>query len=222
MVAIDQEIEVKILHIDREKEKIALGLKQKMRQPVGDDRRQVPGRHGAQGRGRQRDELRRVREARRGHRRPGPHQRNVVDQADQPSERAGAHRRRDRSRRAQHQQGQAGNLARHEADPGQPVGQGGRAVPARHDRQRHGPQPHQLRRVHRDRRGHRRPAARQRHVVDAQDQPSQRDGREGPEDRVQGALGRSGTPPHRPGPQADGRRSVGDRHSRQVPAGPDW
>ena len=35
MVAIDQEIEVQILHIDYEKEKIALGLKQKIAQPVG-------------------------------------------------------------------------------------------------------------------------------------------------------------------------------------------
>lgn len=33
MVAIDQEIEVKVLHIDREKQKIALGLKQKDRNP---------------------------------------------------------------------------------------------------------------------------------------------------------------------------------------------
>ena len=33
MVAIDEEIEVQILHIDREKEKIALGLKQKMASP---------------------------------------------------------------------------------------------------------------------------------------------------------------------------------------------
>ncbi len=39
MVAIDQEIEVKVLHIDREKQKIALGLKQKDRNPwenIGD------------------------------------------------------------------------------------------------------------------------------------------------------------------------------------------
>jgi small subunit ribosomal protein S1 len=33
MVAIDQEIEVMILHIDREKQKIALGLKQKQANP---------------------------------------------------------------------------------------------------------------------------------------------------------------------------------------------
>ena len=47
MVAIDQEIEVQILHIDREKEKIALGLKQKIGQPVGERRAEVPGRQRA-------------------------------------------------------------------------------------------------------------------------------------------------------------------------------
>ena len=44
MVAIDQEIEVQILHIDREKEKIALGLKQKTASPWDNVERQVPGR----------------------------------------------------------------------------------------------------------------------------------------------------------------------------------
>ena len=136
-----------------------------------------------------------------------------MDQAHQPSQRAGAHRRRDRSRRAEHQQGEAGNLAGHEADPGQPLGQGGRALSARHAGHRHRAQPDQLRRLHRDRRRDRRPAARQRHVVDPQDQPSQRGGREGPEDRVQGALGRSAAPPHRPGAQAAGRRSLGNATS---------
>ena len=87
-----------------------------------------------------------------------------------------------------HQQGEAGNLARHEADPVEPVGQGRRPLPAGHAGQGHGPQPHQLRRLHRDRRRHRRPAARQRHVVDPQDQPPERSGREGPGGRVQGAV----------------------------------
>ena len=95
---------------------------------------------------------------------------------------------RSRSRGPRHQQGEARNLAGHEADPGEPVGQGRRPLSARRDGQRHGPQPHQLRRLHRDRRRHRRPAARQRHVVDPQDQPSQRSGRKGPGSRVQGAL----------------------------------
>ena len=47
-------------------------------------------------------------------------------------------------------------------------------VPAGHDGRRHGPQPHQLRRLHRDRGRHRRPAARQRHELDPQGRPSQR------------------------------------------------
>jgi small subunit ribosomal protein S1 len=49
--------------------------------------------------------------------------------------------------------------------------------PARHRGQ--GPQPGQLRRVHRDRAGHRRPAARLRHVLDQEDQPPQRGAQEG-------------------------------------------
>ena len=63
----------------------------------------------------------------------------------------------------------------------QSLGQGGRPLSARHDGHRHRPQPDQLRGLHRDRRGDRRPAARQRHVVDPQDQPSQRSGRKGPD-----------------------------------------
>ncbi len=42
MVAIDEEIEVQILHIDREKEKIALGLKQKMASPWEDVEEKYP------------------------------------------------------------------------------------------------------------------------------------------------------------------------------------
>ncbi len=63
MVSIDQEIEVQILHIDYEKEKIALGLKQKMPSPWESVTDKYPRRHADQGRGRQRDELRGVRQA---------------------------------------------------------------------------------------------------------------------------------------------------------------
>ena len=51
-------------------------------------------------------------------------------------------------------------------------------------RQGHGPQPDQLRRLHRDRGRHRRPAARQRHELDPQGRPSQRGGRQGREGQV--------------------------------------
>ncbi len=98
MVAIDQEIEVQVLHIDREREKIALGLKQKTASPWDDVEAKYPVGSTPQGDGGERDELRRLREAGRRHRRVGAHQRNVVDQARQPSQRAGAHRRRSERR----------------------------------------------------------------------------------------------------------------------------
>ena len=85
MLAIDQEIEVVILHIDHEKEKIALGLKQRMPSPWESVETKYPVGREDQGRSGERDELRRVREDRGRHRGPGAHQRNVVDQADQPS-----------------------------------------------------------------------------------------------------------------------------------------
>ena len=96
MVAIDQEIEVMILHIDREKQKIALGLKQKQANPWDNVEAKYPVGSQDSRRGRQRHELRRLREARAGHRRAGPHQRNVLDQTDQPSQRTGPDWRRDR------------------------------------------------------------------------------------------------------------------------------
>ena len=45
MLKVDQEVEVKVLSVDREKEKIALGLKQRTRKPVGARRGEVPRRH---------------------------------------------------------------------------------------------------------------------------------------------------------------------------------
>ena len=89
VVHIDQQLEVYILKVDKDKEKIALGLKQKTPSPWAERRRQVPGRQPAHRRSRQRHELRRLRQAGAGHRGPGPHQRDVLDQAHQPPQRAG-------------------------------------------------------------------------------------------------------------------------------------
>ena len=89
VVHIDQQLEVYIIAVDKEKEKIALGLKQKTPSPWAERRGQVPRRQPAHRRGRQRHELRRLRQAGAGHRGPGPHQRDELDQAHQPSQRAG-------------------------------------------------------------------------------------------------------------------------------------
>ncbi len=80
MVKIDDKIEVKVLNIDREREKIALGLKQLMASPWTASRL-APGRRKGHRRSRQRYDVRCLREAGRRHRRSGPHFRNVLDQA---------------------------------------------------------------------------------------------------------------------------------------------
>ena len=85
MVAIDQEIEVKVLHIDREKQKIALGLKQKDRNPWENIETKYPVDSVSSWRSRQRDELRCVRQTRTRYRRPGSHQRDELDETRQSS-----------------------------------------------------------------------------------------------------------------------------------------
>ena len=189
MVAIDQEIEVQILHIDREKEKIALGLKQKTASPWENVERQVPGRQpssratvvnvmsygafvkleeGIEG-------LVHISEMSWTKRINHPNELvHIGDEIDVVV--LGINKEK---------QEISLGMKQTQANPWDKVAE--RYPPGTH-RQGHGPQPDQLRRLHRDRRRHRRPAARQRHVVDPQDQPSQRSGREGPEGRVQGAL----------------------------------
>ena len=66
--------------------------------------------------------LRRVRPARRGHGRPGPHLRHVLDEADQAPERGSPQRPEGRGDGAGHRQGQAPHLVGHQAVDGEPVG----------------------------------------------------------------------------------------------------
>ena len=161
MLKIDQEIEVKVLTVDREKEKIALGLKQKTASPWDNIEAQVPRRHAGQGQGGQHHVLRRVRQAGRGRRGPGAHQRDELDPAHQPPvarcvnvgdevEVVVLEINKDK------QEISPG----HEAGRGQPLDAGEGEVSAGHGRRGQGPQPDQLRRVRRDRGRHRRPAAR--------------------------------------------------------------
>ncbi len=167
MVAIDQEIEVKVLQIDREKQKIALGLEAKAEQPLGQHRREVSCRHKRQGRSCQCDELRSVCEARAGHRGLGSHQRNVVDSPHQPPQRTGANWRRDRHQDPGRRPCRSAIVFGHEADRSQSVGRSHGQVPRRERGQRQGSQLDQLRCVHRARTGHRWLATRLRHVVDS-------------------------------------------------------
>jgi small subunit ribosomal protein S1 len=79
VVAIGDQIEAMILKIDKDNEKISLGLKQIEPDPwlTLDD--PLPDRHQADGQGPEPHEFRRVRRDRGGDRRPRPHQRHVLD-----------------------------------------------------------------------------------------------------------------------------------------------
>jgi small subunit ribosomal protein S1 len=85
VVKIDEEIEVKVLNVDRDREKIALGLKQRGDNPwlTVDDRL------AGQGRGGQSGQLRLVHQARAGGGRAGSHFRDELDAADSSSVRGG-------------------------------------------------------------------------------------------------------------------------------------
>ena len=144
-------------------------------------RAEVPGQHAHQGRGRQHRQLRRLRQARGRRRGPRPHLRDVLDAP------------RSTTRREVvaigdivevvvlgHQQGQAGNLARHEADRGQPVDAGRGEVPARHDHQGHASATSPTTaRSSRSRKASTACCTCQRHVLDQEDQPPVRAAQEG-------------------------------------------
>ena len=88
------------------------------------------------------------------------------------------------------------DLARHEADRAGSVDGAAAQVPDRHPDQRQGPEPHQLRRLRRDRAGHRRPDPHLRHVVDQAGAAPVRGGEEG-------RRGGRRDPQHRRREQAD-------------------
>ena len=172
VLKIDQEIEVKVLSIDKDKEKIALGLKQKDASPWENIETKYPVgsvheaevvnimsygafcklEEGVEG-------LVHISEM------------SWTKRINHPS-RSGHAGPEGQGQGSGDQQGQAGNQPRHEAGRGEPLGARGREVSARLGGQGQGPQHRQLRRVRRDRRRHRRPAARQRSVLDQEDRPS--------------------------------------------------
>ena len=147
MVQIGMELEIKVLDIDWERERISLGLKQLQSYPWKGCGGQVPGRHARQRQGGQHHELRRIHRTGAGHRRPRAHQRNELD-AQRPSPKQDClDRRSHRSRRAQGRRNGRKDLTRHEADRAGSVGHSAAQVPGWYSHQWQGSQPHELRRV---------------------------------------------------------------------------
>ncbi len=142
MVQIGAELEVKVLDIDWERERISLGLKQLQSYPWKDVAEKYPVGTRVAGQGRLDHELRRVHRARAGHRGPGAHQRDELD-AQRPSPvEARVDRRDDRGGGAQGRSERGEDLARHEADGAGSVDGAAAQVPGRHAHQRQGAQPH--------------------------------------------------------------------------------
>ena len=176
--------------------------------PLAERGRQVPGRHAGPGQGRLDHQLRRVRRDRAGHRGPGPHLRDELDPERAPPVQDREHRRDHRGRGAQGGRGGGEDLARHEADRAGSVDGAAAQVPGGHPHPGQGPEPHQLRRLRRDRAGHRRPDPHLRHVLDQAGPAPVRGGQEG-------RRGGRRDPQHRRREQAD--LASGSSRPRRIP-----
>ena len=108
-------VEAMVLGVDPTARRISLGLKQVGAEPVARARRQVPGRHQDQGPCPEPDGVRRVRRGRGRHRRPDPHLRHVVEQADQAPVGSAEEGRRGRGDGPQHRRREPAPVARAQA-----------------------------------------------------------------------------------------------------------
>jgi transcriptional accessory protein Tex/SPT6 len=144
---VGQEIDVVVLDVNKEKERVSLGLKQKMANPWDNIERNIPVGAEGQGQGRQPRALRRVCAARTRRGRPRPRHRTFLDQARRQTQRRAQAGPGNRSGRARHQPRGAENFPRHPPVGKQSVGQRRREISRRHQGQGQGAQPHQLRRV---------------------------------------------------------------------------
>ena len=111
MLKVGQELDVVVLDVNKEKERVSLGLKQKLANPWDNIETKYPVGQQGQGQGRQPRALRRVRRARTRRRRPGARHRALLDQAHRQALRRAQAGPGSRGGRARHQQGRAEDLA---------------------------------------------------------------------------------------------------------------
>ena len=134
MVNVGDEVEVKILKFDREKNRVSLGMKQLGRRSVGRDHPPLPGRPRVQANVHQPHRLRLLCRDRRGRGRPGPRLRDGLDQQEHPSIEGGCRGRPGGGDGARHRRGAPPHLAGYQAVPHQPLGRVQRAQQAKGDR----------------------------------------------------------------------------------------
>ena len=128
---VGDQVEVVVLHFDRETGRVSLGYKQKSSDPWADVDQTLPARRQGQRPRGEPDQLRRLRRARARRRGPRARLRDVVDAPGAPPLEDRQRRRHRRGHGARRQQGDQADLARHEAGRGRPVGDHRRALPDR-------------------------------------------------------------------------------------------
>jgi small subunit ribosomal protein S1 len=153
LVQIGSELEVKVLDIDWQRERISLGLKQLQSYPWKDVAEKYPVGTRVQGKVVSITNYGAFIELEPGIEGSGAHQRDELDAQRAAPVEARQHRRDDRGGGAQGRSERGEDLARHEADGAGSVGRAAAQVPGRHAHQRQGEKPHELRRVRRNRAG---------------------------------------------------------------------
>ena len=128
LVNVGDQIQVKVLKYDKDKQRVSLGFKQLTPDPWLDAEHRYPGRRTRQRARDQRDRLRRIRGAGTGYRRPGARQRNDLVQADEASVEAGQCWRSGGMRCDQRESYGAADLARYAATGDQSMGSAAREI----------------------------------------------------------------------------------------------
>ena len=105
VVKVGEEIDVRILKFDRERQRVSLGLKQLGADPWQNIARRYPGQHASVRQGDQHRRLRLLRGNRGGRRGPGARLRNGLDQQERESGQGGARRPGSRGHGARHRRG---------------------------------------------------------------------------------------------------------------------
>ena len=147
LVQVGDQIQVKVLKFDKDKQRVSLGFKQLTPDPWLDAAERYPIGRARAGPGDQRDRLRRFRRARAGHRGAGACQRDDLVEADEASLEDRQRRRPRRGRGAERERAGAAHFARPEAIGIESLGVAAREISGGLDCRGQGSQPHRLRRV---------------------------------------------------------------------------
>ena len=204
-------LEFKVIKLDRKRNNVVLSRRAVVEANMGEERAKLlenaEGRRDRQGHGQEHHRLRRVRRPRR-HRRPAAHHRPGLAPRASP-ERGGAGRPGDHGQGPEVRPGEEPRVAGRQAARRGSVGRPRPALSAGHAPVRQDHQHHRLRRVRRDRGGHRGPGARLRDGLDQQERRPEEGRPAGRRGRGHGAGDRRGASPHLAGHEAVQAQSVG-------------